>query len=192
MVLGREFYQRETDVVARDLLGKILVCNTKQGTLKGKIVETEAYFGITDPASHARFGKTDRNYLMFGNAGYIYVYLIYGMYYCLNFVTDQEGTAGAVLIRALEPIENIEAMKKNRKTEKLIQLTNGPGKLCQAFGIEKNFNGLDLCDSKGILYVVSSDEEKKEDIMTSKRVGIKMDLENEYRYFIKNNRFVSK
>ncbi|MHA1675849.1 MAG: DNA-3-methyladenine glycosylase, partial [Candidatus Njordarchaeales archaeon] len=132
--LNRNFYERYTVDVARDLLGKVLVrVLSSEQILAGIIVETEAYRGQDDPASHAYGRKTPRNAIMYGKPGYSYVYFIYGMYHCLNVVTEPEGVPAAVLIRAVEPIFGIELMKKYRNTDKISNLTNGPGKLCQAF-----------------------------------------------------------
>ena len=134
MPLGKKFFNQPTIDLAKSLLGKYLVF----GNLKGIIVETEAYLGYNDPGCHASRGQTLRNAPMFGPAGNIYVYLIYGMYYCFNIVSGKIGEGEAVLIRALEPIEGIPLMQKRRKTTKLENLCSGPGKLTQAFGITKN------------------------------------------------------
>lgn len=130
--LPRSFYDRDTVTVARELLGKCLVHKTPDGTRVGRIVETEAYVGAHDQASHSCRGLTARNAPMFGPPGYAYVYLIYGMYYCMNVVTEREGHASAVLLRAVEPVEGITGR------------TQGPGLLCRAMGIDKGLNGHDL------------------------------------------------
>src|SRR3989344_5517498 len=135
-LLPNSFFVRDTVKVAQDLLGKVISINGMQA----RIVETEAYG--RDPASHA-FKKTERSKIMFDTHGHIYVYLIYGMYECLNFTTEKN-EAGAVLIRAVEPLKGIKKMEKNRQTEKITNLCSGPGKLCQAFMIDKNLNGLKL------------------------------------------------
>lgn len=190
-VLNKEFYERDTRVVARELLGKVIVRKLDGKILKGKIVETEAYLGEEDRASHARFGKTNRNYLMFEEAGRVYVYFIYGMYYCLNVTTEVKGKAGAVLIRGIEPLEETEVMKRNRKKAEIKRLTDGPGKICQAMQIDKSFNGEEIFDDNGILYI-EQEEKYNFEIVESKRIGVKMDLDENMRYYIKNNKFVSK
>jgi len=146
MKLSRQFYNRPTLKVAKELLGKYLVRKIGRQKLIGKIIETEAYVGTKDKASHASRGRTPRTELMFGPPGHAYIYLIYGMYYCLNIVTERKDFPSAVLIRALEPKESISLMKKNRKTNNLGNLTSGPGKLCQALKIDKKLNGISLVD----------------------------------------------
>ena len=142
--LERSFYERNTQVVAFELIGKILVLKENGMTLSGKIVETEAYFGTQDPASHAYRGVTPRNQVMFGAPGISYVYFTYGSHHCLNVVTEKEDVAGAVLIRSLEPIDGVAIMRKRRGNVNEEQLTNGPGKLTQAFGITREHSGIDL------------------------------------------------
>ncbi len=178
--LPNSFFARNTVKVAKDLLGKIICVNGYQA----RIVETEAYG--EDPASHA-FKRTERSSLMFDTYGHIYVYLIYGMYHCLNFTTEKE-KAGAVLIRAVEPLNKIEELKQNRKTEKTINLCSGPGKLCQALGINKDFNGSPL----GKEINVYDDGYKVEKIGKSSRIGIKDAVHLQWRFFIGGNEFVSK
>lgn len=131
--LARIFYEQPTLQVARQLLGKYLVVNDKGTQRVGRIVETEAYQGPKDLAAHSSRGQTDRNQVMFGPAGYVYVYLIYGMWNCVNFVTRSEGIPHAVLIRAVEPVINLD------------ENTHGPGLLCKAFNIDRRLNGVDLC-----------------------------------------------
>ena len=179
-LINQDFFARDTVKVAKELLGKIIVLNGFQG----RIVETEAY--SRDPASHA-YTKTDRSRLMFETYGYVYVYLIYGMYCCLNFTTEKN-EAGAVLFRAVEPLKGIEEMRKKRKTEMITHLCSGPGKLCQALGIDKNYNGLKI----GNKIKLFDDGFIAENIGTSPRIGIKDALDLEWRFFIKDNKFVSK
>ncbi len=200
MKLNREFYSRDTITVAKDLLGKILVHNYDGNIIKGKIVETEAYLGVKDKAAHSYGGrKTKRVEVMYGPPGVAYVYFIYGMYYCFNIVTKEEGTPEAVLVRAIEPVENIDIMAINRfkkPYEELSRyqkrnLTNGPGKLCMALNIGKEQNGLDLCGD--ILYL---EEGKKENfnIVTTTRIGIDYAEEAKdfpYRFYIEGNPYVS-
>ncbi|HDL03973.1 MAG TPA: DNA-3-methyladenine glycosylase, partial [candidate division Zixibacteria bacterium] len=142
--LNREFYLRPTLDVARDLIGKYLVFKTGGKVLSARLVEVEAYIGENDPACHAAVGRTDRNDIMYGPGGYSYVYFIYGMYHCLNVVTENEGFPAAVLIRGAEPVEGIEIMLSQFDNKKNNGLTSGPGKLCKAFGLSREHNGLDL------------------------------------------------
>ncbi|MDR0455350.1 MAG: DNA-3-methyladenine glycosylase [Treponema sp.] len=183
MPLGQKFFNQPTIDLARALLGKYLVC----GNLKGKIVETEAYLYHDDPGCHASRGISPRNAPMFGPAGRTYVYLIYGMYHCLNIVSGKTGEGEAVLIRALEPVQGIALMQKRRKTEKIENLCNGPGKLTQAFGITRKHNNLSLLDGK--LQIHTSRE--KPEIVSDRRIGLSAGQELELRFFIKGNRFVS-
>ena len=178
--LSQQFFARNTVQVAKELLGKILEIN---GMLT-RIVETEAYG--KDPASHA-FKKTERSKIMFDTYGHVYVYLIYGMYHCINFTTDKEGEPGAVLIRAVEPLSGIEKMKINRKTDKMNNLTSGPGKLCIALNISKKHNGLKLGDEIKIY----EDNFIPRNISSSPRIGIKDALDLQWRFFIRGSEFVS-
>jgi DNA-3-methyladenine glycosylase len=187
--LDRNFYNHPTLKVAKELLGKYLVIEKDGKYISGKIVETEAYIGPDDPASHAYRGLTPRNRIMFGDPGCAYVYLTYGMHHCLNFVTERKGFPAAVLIRALEPADGIEIMKKRRKAKDLINLTNGPAKLCQALGIDRALNGADLCSD--IIYVEDRGNEIGKIVSTS-RVGIKEGKDKKWRFYIENNEFVSK
>ncbi len=137
--LKRDFYERETLEVSKELLGKYIVRITEEGITVGKIIEVEAYMGSLDAAAHTYSGKrSDRTEVAFGPGGYAYVYLIYGMYHCFNIVTNVPGKPEMVLIRAVEPMEGIELMQKRRKTEVLSNLCSGPGKLCQAMDITEN------------------------------------------------------
>jgi len=183
MPLGKKFFNQPTVDLARALLGKILVF----GDLQGIIVETEAYLYRNDPGCHASRGQTSRNMPMFGPAGHTYVYLIYGMYHCLNIVSGKNGEGEAVLIRALEPVHGIPLMQKRRKTKKIENLCDGPGKLTQAFGITRKHNNLSLLE--GDLRVLNS--RTKPIICTSGRVGLSAGKELELRFFIKGNSFVS-
>ena len=170
--------------MAKALLGKYLVF----GDLRGIIVETEAYLYHDDPGCHASRGETPRNAPMFGPAGNTYVYLIYGMYHCLNISSGKTGEGEAVLIRALEPVAGIEVMQKRRKTKKLENLCSGPGKLTQAFGITLKHNNLSLLT--GDLQIHNS--RIKPEICTSTRIGLSVGKELELRFFVKGNKFVSK
>jgi len=184
MPLGKKFFNRPAADLAKALLGKYLCL----GDLKGVIVETEAYLCRDDPGCHASRGITARNAPMFGPAGRVYVYLIYGMYHCLNIVSGKEGEGEAVLIRALEPVQGIEKMQRRRKIQKIENLCNGPGKLTQAFGITKKHNNLSLLD--GPLRIC--DSRIKPEICASTRIGLSAGKELELRFFIKDSRFVSK
>jgi len=194
--LTREFFNRKTEIVARELLGKVLVHQDGKKTFSGIIVETEAYVGPKDLASHASRRKTPRNEPMFGEAGFWYIYLIYGFYNCLNVVTEGKDYPAAVLIRALEPLEGIEQMKINRKTEKSENLTNGPGKLCQALEIDKKLNQTNLFEKNSKLFIVDSGIKiSPRQIKKAKRVGV--DYAGKWkdkllRFYIKDNPFVSK
>ncbi|MCR4433143.1 MAG: DNA-3-methyladenine glycosylase [Caldiserica bacterium] len=145
--LPRSFYLQDTLEVARSLIGKLLVHRVGESYLSGFIVETEAYVGPDDRASHASRGLTKRTAPMFGPPGHAYIYLIYGMYYCFNVVTERENYPAAVLIRALEPFEGIELMLERRKVKSRREIANGPGKLTLALGITREMNGWDLCTS---------------------------------------------
>lgn len=182
MKLNRDFYIRDTITVAKELIGKILVHNTDDGIIKGRIVETEAYIGSIDKASHAYNNRrTSRTEIMFGIGGFSYVFLIYGMYNCMNIVTNEIGRGEAVLIRALEPLEGIDLMIERRKTDNLKNLCSGPGKLCQAIAIDRSCNGLDLCGDK--LYLESDDKSLEPfDIIATKRINI--DYSEEARDFL--------
>jgi DNA-3-methyladenine glycosylase len=167
--LARNFYGQPTVQAAQMLLGKYLVRVHPDGVTTGMILETEAYVGLEDKASHASRGRTPRNAVMFGPAGFAYVYVIYGMHHCLNAVTEQEGYPAAILIRAVQPCEGLELMRARRRKEDSRLLANGPGNLCQAFGIERALNGVDLC---GDLLFVEDRKISPADIVTTTRVGV--------------------
>lgn len=193
MKLPRSFYAQPTIQVARQLLGKYLVRKHPDGKTVGKIVETEAYVGPHDLACHAAKGRTARTEVMFGPPGRAYVYFIYGVYYCLNIVTEEIGHASAVLIRALEPIEGIELMQKRRGTEKLHNLASGPGKLCLAMAIDKALNAADMCGGS-ILYVEDRGEAPPR-IVARPRIGVDYAgkwKDKPWRFLIRGNEFVSK
>lgn len=179
--LSREFYQRDTITVAKELLGKYLVHVVNEREYIGKIVEVEAYLGEHDLAAHSSKGVTGRTKVMFGSAGYAYVYLIYGMYYCVNVVTEQEGHGSAVLLRAIEPIQNI------------IVRTQGPGLLCKALHIDKRLNAHDLLSND--FYIAALPEEKSHVIVKRPRIGVhyaKHWAKRLLRFYLKGNTFISK
>jgi DNA-3-methyladenine glycosylase len=183
MPLGKKFFNQPTVSLAKALLGKYLAFKN----MKGIIVETEAYLFRDDPGCHASRGLTARNAPMFEEAGRAYVYLIYGMYHCLNIVSGKKGEGEAVLIRALEPVTGTDVMRKRRGTKKTENLCNGPGKLTQAFGITRRQNNLSLLSGDFRIY----DSKIKPEISTSTRIGLSDGKELQLRFFITGNRFVS-
>lgn len=197
MKLKRDFFNRDARIVGEDLIGKIIVRKYDNTVIKSRIVETEAYIAAIDKASHAYGGKiTPRTKVMFGPPGHIYVYFIYGMYYCMNFVTEEEGTCSATLIRAVETILNEEEMCLNRYNKPLSDITkyqkknlsNGPGKLCNALRITKEHNGADLTGDE---IWVEDDGYKNFKVEKSKRINIDYAEEAKdflWRYTIQNNK----
>lgn len=175
--LSRDFYLQDTLTVTQDLIGHILVHNTPEGVIAGRIIETEAYI-TGDPANHATRGMTRRNEAMFGSPGHAYIYMIH-THWCLNAVTQPEGTAEAVLVRALQPIEGIELMIRSRRTAILKNLCSGPGKLTQALGITGKDNGTDL--TMGNLRIVRGEEIG--DIIQTTRIGIRLGAEELWRFY---------
>ena len=193
MKIQRSFYAQPTIEVARQLLGKYLVRKHPVGTTVGKIVETEAYVGPHDLACHASKGRTARTEVMFGPPGHAYVYFIYGVYYCLNIVTEEIGHASAVLIRALEPIDGVELMQKRRRVEELRKLASGPGKLCLAMSIDKALNGADM--SRGSVLYVEDRGGQAPKIIARPRVGVDYAdkwKDKPWRFLIRGSEFVSK
>lgn len=190
--LDRSFYARDACTVARELIGKVLVHDSQEGITSGIIVETEAYRGPEDKAAHSYGGRrTSRTEIMYHEGGLAYVYLIYGMHCCFNVTVSVEGKPEAVLVRALEPLEGVELMMTRRGTTRTLNLTNGPGKLCQAMGITREHYGADLCGDE--LYVADVGKEFR--VAVSERVNI--DYAEEWRgmlwrYFAEDNRFVSR
>jgi DNA-3-methyladenine glycosylase len=179
--LPREFYNRETSLVAQELLGCYLIHRCQGIELVGKIVEVEAYLGSHDLASHTSKGLTKRTATMFGPPGFAYVYLIYGMYHCLNVVTESEGNGAAVLIRAIEPFENIQGR------------TSGPGLLCKSMMIDKRHNNCDFLSDT--LFITEADPLQSIDIIATPRIGIpyaKEWIDKLLRFYISGNDFISK
>jgi DNA-3-methyladenine glycosylase len=190
--IRRSFYEQSTLDVARQLLGKYLVRKHPDGTTVGRIVETEAYVGPDDKACHASRGRTARTEIMFGPAGHAYVYLVYGFHHMLNIVTEQMDFPAAVLIRAVEPVGGVALMKKRRDTEELHQLASGPGKLCEAFAIDRDLNGSDLCGS--VLYI-RDDGDSTLGVVARPRIGVDYAgkwKRKPWRFLIKDSEFVSK
>jgi DNA-3-methyladenine glycosylase len=170
--LDRAFFTRDTLTVARELLGARLVRVVDGRRIAGRVVEAEAYVGEGDQASHARFGPTARNAPMYGPPGHAYVYLIYGMYNCLNAVTDTEGLPAAVLLRALEPVEGVKSMRDARGEVSDTLLTSGPGRLCQALGVTRALDGVDLCRREAELFFEEDVTLPDEAIVAVPRVGV--------------------
>lgn len=188
MILARKFYEQDTVDVARNLLGKVLVRKIGKTTVSGIITETEAYRQADDPASHAYRGITPRNQAMFGNVGCTYVYFTYGMYHCLNVVArSQKHRAGAVLIRGLQPMTGIDTMIKNRKTDKITNLTSGPGKLTIALDITKKQYGEDLVRSSK-LYITEGVTPDR--IIASPRIGIRLGVDKKWNFRTSHRLFV--
>jgi DNA-3-methyladenine glycosylase len=163
--------------------------------LSGRIVEVEAYIGTDDEASHARFGKTNRNAAMFGPPGHAYVYLIYGVHHCLNVVTEKTDQAAAILLRALEPEEGIEIQQQNRGNRPFKTLTNGPGKLCQALDIDLRFDGADLCAPDAALWIEDAPALADDAVVASPRINVTGDERARtvpWRWHIKDNPWVSR
>lgn len=170
--LPRDFFARPTLQVARELLGARLVHIENGRRLAGWISETEAYIGEADLGCHARAGRTPRTQVMYGPPGNAYVYFTYGMHWCLNFVTEAEGFPAAVLIRAIQPCEGIEVIAARRSPQPPARWTDGPGKLCQALGIDRRHNGLDLCAPESELFVETGLQIPPETVTISPRVGL--------------------
>lgn len=202
MILKKDFYIDSALNLAKSLLGKVLVREVDGKVLKAKIVETEAYIGAVDKASHAYNGKrTERTEVLYHQGGVAYVYLIYGIYHCFNVITNEVDIAEGVLIRALEPLNEMDYISNKRfgkdysnlKKEQIKGLTNGPGKLCMAYSIDRNLNCKELY-KQGEIYIEDGYEDKIE-IVESKRIGIDYAEEAKdflWRFYIKGNMYVSK
>ena len=196
LVLTRKFFIRPVLVVAKDLLGKVLIKKDGNRVLAARIIEVEAYDGKVDKASHSFNGKTKRNEVMFNEGGYFYVYFTYGAHFCCNVVTGKRNNGEAVLIRAVEPLLGINKMIENRfgrelKSEKEIyNLTSGPGKVCKAFGFKKEHSGLDLTNSS--VFIVNQPKLKKNMIGVSKRIGITKSVSLPWRFFEIGNPYLSR
>jgi DNA-3-methyladenine glycosylase len=181
--LARAFFARASTAVAPDLLGHVLVRRLANGTaLRARIVETEAY-DRDDPASHAFRGMTARNAVMFGQAGHLYVYFTYGMHHCMNVVTERVGHGSAVLLRAAEPLEGLEAMGRSRGTDRVRDLCRGPARLAQAFGVDRSFDGVDLVRGNEV-WIERGPPIDPTDILTGPRVGIRVGVDRPWRFWL--------
>jgi DNA-3-methyladenine glycosylase len=190
-VLPRAFYERETEIVAREMLGTVLECETDGGLASGIIVETEAYLGEHDLACHAAAGRTARTEALYGPPGTSYVYFIYGMYWCFNAVTRTEGLPSAVLVRGLEPLSGTALMHKRRPgIRNEVDLTNGPGKLCTALGIVGSMSGQNL--QRKPLVIREGKPVPDEKVEMTTRIGITKSADWPLRWIVRGNRFVSR
>ena len=182
MKLSRKFFAKNTLVVAKSLLGLVFCRRLQDGRiLKGKIVETEAYTQ-EEPSCHAFCGVTKRSETLFRKAGTLYVYFTYGMYYCSNIVTEKEGYGSAVLIRAVEPLTELNEYKK----------TNGPAKFCKAFSITTELNNLDITSKTSEIWIEKGEDISDDNIIQTTRIGITKATDLKWRFYIKNNKFISK
>lgn len=186
--LLRTFYNRPTLKIAEEIIGKHIVYNSPYGRMSARIVEVEAYIGQNDPACHAVRGKTGRNAVMFGKPGFTYIYFIYGMYHCLNFVTEKEGHAAAILLRAAEPDEGIEIMKQNAPHSPTRRQLSGPGKFCRAFGLTRAQNGVDLTGNEIYLEDRCTGDVN---IIRTPRIGINHGTELDWRFYDADSEAVS-
>jgi len=190
-ILPRTFYDRETEIVARDMLGTVLECETEEGVASGIIVETEAYLGEHDLACHAAVGRTARTEHLYGPPGISYVYFIYGMYWCFNAVTREEGQPSAVLVRALEPLDGVSLMHRRRSRIKNdVDLTNGPGKLCSALGITGAQTGKPL--QRKPLVIREGESVPDDHVEVTPRIGITKSADWPLRYLVRGSKYVSR
>ena len=191
MKLSREFYLRDGLTVARELIGKKLITNLRGGLTSGIIVETEAYMGVIDAAAHSYRGKTERTKIFYGAGGFVYVYLIYGMHICTNVVANVENVPEAVLIRALQPVDGVELMKRRRGVNNLRGLCSGPGKLSKALSVTKDFYGADLCGEE--IYIETTDF--RADVTATKRINVDYAgaaADYPWRFIATGNEFLSR
>ncbi len=190
-IVPASFYARDTELVAREMLGMVLECHTQEGITSGIIVETEAYLGEHDAACHAAAGRTARTEPLYGKPGTAYVYFIYGMYWCFNAVTRAVDEPSAVLVRAVEPLRGVELMRRRRPTARRdTDLTNGPGKLCLALGIEKSMNTLPL--QRPPLLVKRGTRFTDAEVAVTPRIGITKAADWPLRWIVKGSDFVSR
>jgi DNA-3-methyladenine glycosylase len=189
--LPRTFYTRPSLEVARDLLGRIVVRPQPDGArLAGRIVETEAY-RQDDPASHSFHGRTARTEVMFGPPGHLYVYFTYGMHFCMNVVTGEDGEGSAVLLRAVEPLEGLPEMSRRRRTADPRLICSGPGRLCQAFGVDRSLNGVDLV-AGGELHIETGRPTPDAEVGVGPRVGIRVAVDQPWRFVVEHSPFLSR
>ena len=188
-LLSREFYQRSPEIVAEKLLGKRLGKKLGETLLEGAIVETEAYFGLNDPASRAYHGRKNYNSAMWEQPGIAFIYNVHNNW-MFNVVAHRSNQIGAVLIRALEPTKGVAVMERNRLVRNRLNLTNGPGKLTRSLGIDKKLNGISVVSRKSEIFI--TDINAKFEIGSSHRIGVRKDLEKKLRFFIKGNKYVSR
>jgi len=195
--LKKDFYIRNVLIIAQELIGKIFVYGDKINGVKisGRIVEVEAYDGMKDEAAHTFNGKTERNKIMFDEGGFLYVYFTYGKHFCANIVTGKKENGSAVLLRSMEPINGLEVFSKRRfgkieiSDKEKINLLNGPAKICQAFNIGRAHNGTNLLRNE--IYLLDAEKVNEEKIVKTTRIGIKKSVELPWRFYIKDNPFVS-
>ncbi|HDS59081.1 MAG TPA: DNA-3-methyladenine glycosylase [Thermoplasmatales archaeon] len=188
MPLGKPFYERDPAAVARELLGRVLVVD-REAECSGAIVETEAYYGLSDPASRAARGKTKLSRWMWEDAGTSFVYMVHG-HWLFNVITERRGKPSGVLIRAVEPREGVEEMRRRRQTDRETNLTSGPGKLTRALGITGRDNGIAVYLPRSSIRI--EEGERAENVATSHRIGVRSDLPEHLRFFIPGNPFVSR
>ena len=188
-VLPQQFYENDPEIVARKLLGKMLIRKLGNDLLEGVIVETEAYYGYNDPASRAYHGQKKFNKPMWGTPGKIFIYNVH-RYWMLNVVAHESDQIGAVLIRAIEPTKGVETMNVNRPVKNVTYLTNGPGKLTLALKINKSLNNIPIHSLKSEISIIANNLDFE--VGCSHRIGVKEDLKRKLRFFIKGNTFVSR
>jgi DNA-3-methyladenine glycosylase len=194
--LPRDFYEPPADIVAPKLLGHLLIRNTPDGPCGGIIVETEAYLR-DDPACHAYQNRSERNRTMWDAPGHAYVYLIYGYHYCFNAVCQPAGIAEAVLVRAIEPTVGLDIMQRNRTVPRPVALTNGPAKLCAAMRIDRQQDGVDLCDASSALFIARNPQHdafltSAGPVITTTRIGITRAADAPLRYYFGGSPWVSR
>ena len=190
VVLPYSFYRQDTVSVAKGLLGKVMLFEGAGQPLTGRVVETEAYLGLEDPACHSATGRSSRNSVMFGPSGHAYIYLIYGMHLCFNVTTGQGNSPEAVLLRAIEPLEGIEKMRENRGQDNIFNLCSGPGKLVQAMGIDKSLNGTSVVE--GPVKFIEAPGGQPFAIVETTRIGISKAADWPLRFYISGSAFISR
>ena len=189
-ILPRSFYERHPSLVARGLLGKVLVRRLGERTVSGRIVETEAY-SSDDPASHAYGGLTRANRALFAEPGRAYIYFTYGIHFCFNVVARRGKPAGGVLIRALEPLEGVDVMAGRRRTKRLRDLASGPGKLTRALGITMRFYGSDLT-RRGDLFIADPGDGRRNRVVRTPRIGVRAGRDRLWRFLVEDSPYVSR